>query len=112
LLTGAMTRARAADLPDSDWRSRDVEFHEPRLSKNLALVERLREVGQRHGRPPGQVAVAWTLQNPAVTGAIVGARSAKQVEGNVGAAELSLTDEEVAEIEGRNTYEPELVTAA
>ena len=112
LLTGAMTRERAASLPASDWRSRDVEFHEPRLSKNLALVERLREVGQRHGRPPGQVAIAWALRNPVVTGAIVGARSARQVEGNVGAAELYLTDEEIAEIEGRNTYQPELVTAA
>jgi aryl-alcohol dehydrogenase-like predicted oxidoreductase len=112
LLTGAMTRERAASLPDSDWRSRDIEFHEPRLSKNLALVERLRKVGERHGRPPGQVAIAWTLQKPAVTGAIVGARSAKQVEGNVGAADLQLSDEEIAEIEGRNTYEPELVTAA
>ena len=67
---------------------------------------------KRHGRPPGQVAIAWALQNPAVTGAIVGARNAKQVEGNVGAAELNLTDEEIAEIEGRNIYEPELVTAA
>jgi aryl-alcohol dehydrogenase-like predicted oxidoreductase len=112
LLTGAMTRTRAANLPSSDWRSRDVEFHEPRLSKNLALVERLREVGQRHGSPPGQVAIAWTLHNPAVTGAIVGSRSAEQVERNVGAAELNLTDEEIAEIEGRNTYQPELVTAA
>ena len=112
LLTGAMTRERAASLPASDWRSRDVEFHEPRLSKNLALVERLREVGQRHGRPPGQVAIAWALRNPVVTGAIVGARSARQVEGNVGAADLDLTDEEIAMIEGRNTYEPELVTAA
>jgi aryl-alcohol dehydrogenase-like predicted oxidoreductase len=112
LLTGAMTRARAANLPASDWRSRDVEFHEPRLSTNLTLVERLREVGQRYGRPPGQVALAWALHNPAVTGAIVGARSAKQVEGNVGAAELRLVDEEIAEIEGKNTYEPELVTAA
>ena len=112
LLTGEMTRERAASLPDSDWRSRDVEFQEPRLSKNLALVERLREVGKRHGRPPGQVAIAWVLQNPAVTGAIVGARNAKQVEGNVGAAELNLTDEEIAEIEGRNINEPELVTAA
>src|SRR5213083_1785097 len=112
LLTGAMTRARAASLPASDWRSRDVEFHEPRLSKTLALVERLQEVGQRHGRPPGQVAIAWVLQNPAVTGAIVGSRSAEQVERNVGAAELSLTNEEIAEIEGRNTYQPELVTAA
>jgi len=112
LLTGAMTRTRAANLPFSDWRSRDVEFHEPRLSKNLALVERLREIGQRYGRPPGQVAIAWTLHNPAVTGAIVGSRSAEQVERNVGAAELNLTDEEIAEIEGRNTYQPELVTAA
>lgn len=112
LLTGAMTRERAATLPASDWRSRDLEFHEPQLSKNLALVERLRKVGERHGRPPGQVAVAWALHNPAVTGAIVGARSAKQVEGIVGAAELRLTDEEIAEIESKNAGEPELVTAA
>jgi aryl-alcohol dehydrogenase-like predicted oxidoreductase len=110
LLTGAMTRERAASLPASDWRSRDVEFKEPALSKNLALVERLRRVGQRQARPPGQVAIAWALRNPAVTGAIVGARNAKQVEGNVGAANLYLADEEIAEIEGKNIYEPELVT--
>jgi aryl-alcohol dehydrogenase-like predicted oxidoreductase len=112
LLSGAMTRERAASLPASDWRSRDVEFYEPRLSKNLALVERLREVGERVQRPPGQVAIAWALRNPAVTGAIVGARNAKQVEGNVDAATLRLTDKEVAEIEGRSIREPELVTAA
>ena len=112
LLTGAMTRERAASLPDSDWRSRDAEFQEPKLSKNLALVERLREVAKRHGRPPGQIAIAWALRNPAVTGAIVGGRSAKQVEVTMGAAELQLSEEEVAEIEGRNTYEPELVTEA
>jgi aryl-alcohol dehydrogenase-like predicted oxidoreductase len=112
LLTGAMTRARAANLSASDWRSRDLEFHEPKLSKNLALVERLWKVGERYGRPPGQVAIAWALQNPAVTGAIVGSRNAKQVEGNVGAADLRLTDEEIAEIEGKNINEPELVTAA
>jgi aryl-alcohol dehydrogenase-like predicted oxidoreductase len=112
LLTGAMTRARAANLSASDWRSRDLEFREPKLSKNLALVERLRKVGERYGRPPGQVAIAWALQNPAVTGAIVGSRNAKQVEGNVGAADLRLTDEEIAEIEGKNINEPELVTAA
>jgi aryl-alcohol dehydrogenase-like predicted oxidoreductase len=112
LLTGAMTRERAASLPNSDWRSRDLEFHEPKLSKNLALVERLRRVGERYGRPPGQVAIAWALQNSAVTGAIVGARSARQVEGIIGAADLCLTDEEIAEIEGKNIREPELVTAA
>jgi aryl-alcohol dehydrogenase-like predicted oxidoreductase len=112
LLTGAMTRERAANLPSSDWRSRDVEFKEPRLSRNLALVERLREVGERVQRPPGQVAIAWTLRSPGVTGAIVGARNAKQVEGNVDATTLRLTNKEIAEIEAQNIYEPELVTAA
>lgn len=111
LLTGAMTRERALTLPNSDWRSRDLEFQEPRLSNNLALVDRLREVGRRQGRPPGQVAIAWTLRNPAVTGAIVGARNAKQVEGNVGAADLVLTDGEIAEIEGRNAIAPQLADA-
>src|SRR5437868_14143572 len=111
LLTGAMTRERADALSASDWRSRDVEFQKPRLSKNLSLVERLREIGQRQGRLPGQVAIAWALHNPAVTGAIVGSRSAEQVERNIGAAELYLTDEEIAEIEGRTTYQPELVMA-
>src|SRR5712675_585953 len=86
LLTGAMTRERAASLPAGDWRSRNPEFQEPQLSQNLALVERLREVGSRHGRSPGQVAIAWTLRHPSVTGAIVGARSARQVEEIFGAA--------------------------
>jgi aryl-alcohol dehydrogenase-like predicted oxidoreductase len=112
LLTGAMTRERIAKLPESDWRSRDPEFREPKLSKNLALVGRLRNVGRRYGRPPGQVAVAWVLRNSAVTAAIVGARSPQQVEQNVGAADLYLTDEDVAEIDGVNEIEPSLVTAA
>jgi aryl-alcohol dehydrogenase-like predicted oxidoreductase len=107
----ATLRKRASNLPESDWRSRDVEFQDPKLSRNLALVERLREVGEHHGRPPGQIAIAWTLQNPVVTGAIVGARNARQVEGNVGAAELRLTDEEITKIEGKNVNEPESVTA-
>src|SRR5207248_4918200 len=88
LLAGAMTHERVAKLPDSDWRSRDPEFREPKLSKNLALVERLRKVGQKYGRPPGQIAVAWVLRNPAVTAAIVGVRSPQQVEQNLGAADL------------------------
>jgi len=112
LLTGAMTRQRIAKLPASDWRSRDEEFTEARLSKNLALVERLREVGQKYGRPPGQIAIAWTLCNPAVTGAIVGARNAEQVERNVGAADLELTDEDVSKIEGKEILDAELMTVA
>jgi aryl-alcohol dehydrogenase-like predicted oxidoreductase len=112
LLTGAMTRERAAKLPASDWRSRDIEFKDPKLSKNLALVERLRRVGQRYGRPPGQVAIAWTLRNAAVTGAIVGARNAKQVEGTVGAADLRLSRDDLAEIETQNEPAQQLVNAA
>jgi aryl-alcohol dehydrogenase-like predicted oxidoreductase len=99
LLTGAMTRERAARLPKDDWRRTDPEFNEPRLSRNLGLVERLREVAKRHSRSPGEVAIAWTLRNPAVTGAIVGARSARQAEGVMRAAELRLSDKEVNEIE-------------
>ena len=100
LLTGAMTRERAAALPPDDFRTRNPEFREPRLSKNIELVERLRQVGARHGRGPAEVAIAWVLRNSAITGAIVGARNAKQVEGIVGAAGLKLTPAEIAEIEG------------
>jgi aryl-alcohol dehydrogenase-like predicted oxidoreductase len=99
LLTGAMTRERAAGLPLEDWRSRNDEFMEPRLSRNLDLVEVLRSIGQRHGRSPGEVAIAWTLLNPAVTAAIVGVRNPDQLDGVLGAASLRLADEDRAEIE-------------
>ncbi len=99
LLTGAMTRERVASLPEDDFRRRVPAFQEPQLSRNLALAERLREIGQRHGRTAGEVAIAWTLHNPAVTGAIVGMRSAKQVSGVIGAAEFRLTEEEIGEIQ-------------
>jgi aryl-alcohol dehydrogenase-like predicted oxidoreductase len=100
LLTGAMTRERAAALPADDFRSRSAEFREPRLSKNIELVERLRKVGERHGVLPGAVAIAWTLRHPVVTGAIVGARNAKQAEGVMRAGELKLSAEEIREMEG------------
>jgi len=99
LLTGAMTPERAARLPKDDWRRTSANFNEPKLSQNLALVDRLREVGKRHGRSPGEVAIAWTLRNPAVTGAIVGARTASQAQGVMLAGDLTLSDKEVNEIE-------------
>jgi aryl-alcohol dehydrogenase-like predicted oxidoreductase len=99
LLTGAMTRARIANLPQDDWRKGHPDFTEPNLSRNLALVDRLQQIARRRGRSAGEVAVAWTLHNPAVTGAIVGARNALQAEGVMRAGELRLTDEEVQEIE-------------
>jgi aryl-alcohol dehydrogenase-like predicted oxidoreductase len=100
LLTGSMTRERAAALPKDDFRSRNPEFREPKLSQNIELVERLRKVGVRHGRGPGEVAIAWVLKNPAITGAIVGARDAKQAEGVMRAVEFTLSGEDITEIEG------------
>ena len=98
LLTGAMTRERISKLPKDDWRKGHADFNEPNLSRNLALVERLKQIAQRHGRSPGEVAIAWTLKNPAVTGAIVGARNAKQAEGVMHAGDLNLSGDEVLEI--------------
>ncbi|MDA8100985.1 MAG: aldo/keto reductase [Nitrospiraceae bacterium] len=103
LLTGAMTRERAAALPSDDWRKTSPEFNEPNLTRNLALVERLRHMGARYGRSPGEVAIAWTLLNPAVTGSIVGARNAAQAKGVMRASEVVLSEEDVKEIEGKGS---------
>lgn len=100
LLTGKMTRERIESLPDDDWRKTDERFREPQLSRHLALVERLEEVAERHGSSPGAVAIAWTLRNPAVDGAIVGFRRADQVDSLADAATLELDDEDLARLEG------------
>jgi aryl-alcohol dehydrogenase-like predicted oxidoreductase len=99
LLSGSMTRERVAALPADDFRRRVPNFQEPLLSRNLELAELLRDIGKRHGCTPGEVAIAWTLRHPAVTAAIVGMRSATQVDGVIGAAEFRLSQEELAEIE-------------
>jgi aryl-alcohol dehydrogenase-like predicted oxidoreductase len=109
LLTGAMTRERVAAMPDDDFRKRTINFKEPLLSRNLELVELLRAIGRRHGRTPGEVAIAWTLRHPAVTGAIVGLRSAQQVDGIIGAGDFRLSADEIAEIE---QFRAAAVTAA
>ncbi len=99
LLTGAMTRERVANLPEDDWRRRGPQFQEPLFTRNLKLAEKLKEIGARHNRNAGEVAIAWGLRNPAVTGAIAGVRSAEQVKGVIGAMEFRLSAEEIAEIE-------------
>jgi len=99
MLSGAMTRERIAGLPEDDWRKRSANFQEPLLSRNLRLVERLRAVGKRHNASPGEVAIAWTLRNPAVTGAIIGVRSAQQVSGIAGAADVRLGAADMLDIE-------------
>lgn len=100
LLTGAMTRERIASLPPDDWRKeKNKHYQEPLLTRNLNLVELLRTIGGRHGKAPGEVAVAWVLRHPAVTAAIVGARRPGQLRELVGAAEWRLTPAEVDEID-------------
>jgi aryl-alcohol dehydrogenase-like predicted oxidoreductase len=98
LLSGAMTHQRVANFAADDWRRNDPNFQEPLLSRNLAIVELLREIGADHGRPAGEVAIAWTLAHPAVTAAIVGVRSAEQVRGVIGAAELRLSRNELDQL--------------
>jgi aryl-alcohol dehydrogenase-like predicted oxidoreductase len=98
LLTGELTRSRIAQLAPDDWRRRNANFQEPLLSRNLRLVHLLREIGDRHSRTPGEVAIAWTLHNRAVTAAIVGVRTAEQVRGIIGAAEFRLNVFEMTEI--------------
>ncbi len=100
MLTGAMTRERAAALPETDWRKHDHRFNEPQLSQNLQLVERLKLVADRHDTVPGAVAIAWTLRNPAVDGAIVGFRSPEQVDPLFDAANLELSAADITTIEG------------
>jgi aryl-alcohol dehydrogenase-like predicted oxidoreductase len=99
MLTGKMSKERAENLPANDWRKGKPEFREPRLSKNLELVEKLRAIGKRYDRSPGEVAIAWVLRNQPVTGAIAGARNAKQAEGVMCAGEFPLAPEDIAEIE-------------
>jgi aryl-alcohol dehydrogenase-like predicted oxidoreductase len=99
MLTGAMTKERVANMPDNDWRQRDDEFQEPRLSRNLALADLMKEIAARHDVPTPTVSIAWTLTNPNVTAAIVGARNPGQVDGIIGAADLELTEQDMNDIQ-------------
>ena len=98
LLSGAMSRERVAAMPEDDFRRRTPNYQEPLLTRNLNLAELLRSIGARHGRTTGEVAIAWTLRRPEVTGAIVGMRSPAQVDGVIGAAEFRLSESEITEI--------------
>ena len=98
MLTGAMTKARVAAMPDDDFRRNTRQFKEPYLTHNLELAAHLTEIGQRHNVSAGVVAVAWTLHNPAITAAIVGGRNARQVEGLLPATTFRLTEPEFQEI--------------
>ncbi|HVU48056.1 MAG TPA: aldo/keto reductase [Terracidiphilus sp.] len=98
MLTGKMTPERIAAMPADDWRRNNIEYKEPRLSRNMRLVELLREIGNGHGVTPGVVAIAWTLHHPAITAAIVGGRNPRQVEETAAALEFRLSEEEFGKI--------------
>ncbi len=99
LLTGAITRERLAHLPEDDWRRKSRQFVEPLLTPNLELVEQLRLLAARHGRTPGQLAIAWVLRRPEVTAAIVGARRPQQIEETAPAGDWVLSADTIGEIE-------------
>jgi aryl-alcohol dehydrogenase-like predicted oxidoreductase len=99
LLTGAMTRERVAAMPEDDFRKRTANFKEPKLTRNLRLAGLLKEIGARYGRTAGEVAISWTLRRAEVTAAIVGMRSAKQVDGVIGALEFRLPAHEIKAID-------------
>ena len=98
ILTDTFTAGRVAALAADDWRRRGPQFQQPALGKNLALRDALKPIARRRGATVSAVAVAWTLAWPGVTGAIVGARTASQVDGWIGAATLELTAADLDEI--------------
>ncbi|MBS1804932.1 MAG: aldo/keto reductase [Acidobacteria bacterium] len=106
MLTGKMTRERVAAMPQDDWRRRAPEFNEPRLSRNLRLVELLGEIGSAHNVEPGVVAVAWTLHHAAVTAAIVGGRTDQQVEGIAPALRFRISQDDYNRINDFLTANP------
>jgi len=99
MLTGKMTAERIKAMPADDWRRRAPQFQEPKLSRNLKLVELLRSIVNANNVQPGVVAIAWTLRNPAITAAIVGARRADQVDGILPAASFRLSDGDATRID-------------
>ncbi|HKX84396.1 MAG TPA: aldo/keto reductase [Pyrinomonadaceae bacterium] len=99
LLSGKMTKERVAAFPANDWRTRNPYFAEPALTKNLAIADKFKEIGERHGLTAGAAAIAWTLRLSAVTGAIVGARRPDQIDGIISAGAFRLSDDEISEIQ-------------
>ncbi len=100
LLTGGITRERAAQLPETDWRSRHPFFMEPLLSKHLKIVEQLRAISEHKKCSLSQLSLAWVLRHPEMTSAIVGARSPEQIKETAKGGDIKLTEAEIEKIEG------------
>lgn len=98
ILTDTFSVERVKKMAPDDWRPKSANFQTPNLERNVALRDALIPIARRHNTTVASVAVAWTLAWPGVTGAIVGARSAQQVDGWIGAATLTLTASDLDEI--------------
>jgi len=99
LLTGRMTKERVANFPGDDWRKGASHFQMPALTANLQLVEGLRSIAERNGRPVSQLAIAWVLRRPEISAAIVGTRRPSQIEETAGAADWRLSADDIAAID-------------
>ncbi len=99
LLTGKFTRERVETLPESDHRSRDPRFMEPELTLNLKLIEELKKIAGDNGKTVLQLAIAWVLRRPEMTSAIVGARKPEQLDDFFGAAEWTLSGDDIDKVE-------------
>ena len=98
ILTDTFSAERVAALAAEDWRRRGPEFKSPQLERNIALRDALQPVAARHHTTVSAVAIAWVLAWPGITGAIVGARSAQQVDGWLPAATVVLTRDDLEDI--------------
>jgi len=99
LLTGKFSQERLADLPLDDHRRRDSDFHEPRFTATLELVELLRPIAERNGKTLAQLSISWVLRRPEVTAAIVGARKPEQILETAPASDWNLSKEDIEQIE-------------
>jgi len=99
LLTGKFSQERLADLPLDDHRRRNPDFHDPRFTATLQLVDQLRPIAERNGKTLAQLAISWVLRRSEVTAAIVGARRPDQIAETSAASDLELTAEDIGEIE-------------
>ena len=96
LLTGRMTEATT--FGPGDWRSTSDLFQGDAFRRNLRIVDNLKAFAADRGTSVAQLAIAWTLANPAVQVAIVGARSPEQIRGTAPAVDVRLTAADLAEI--------------
>src|SRR3954451_2543066 len=97
LLTGTISVHIA--LADDDWRATSAVFTGGTYSRNLAAVRALEKMASDRGITVSQLAIAWTLANPAVHVAIVGARQVGHIEDSLRAVEIAFTDSDLDEID-------------